>query len=135
MKDINKILAKFLSDMREIESEYTWNFEAVSKCDKATQDILHELEFGDYEIARKNGPKVAKIRKARRICKDAVDIAEPLYSWLISQEGMLIRRKLEKILGQVRKEQGAKCNRKYYPRVIKDLTFLNSDNNCNNSAK
>lgn len=131
MKDINKILTNFLSDIREIESEYSWNFEAVSKCDKATQDLLHELEFGDYDIARKNGPKVAKIRKARRICKDAVDLAEPLHSWLVSQEGISIMRKLEKILGQIRKEQAAKASRKYYPRVIRELDFLTEERGKN----
>ena len=93
-------------------------------CDKATQDLLHELEFGDYDVARKTGPKIAKIRKARRYFKDYIEDAQPLIDFLNDNQNMQFIRKLQEVLGKVRKEENKKQIRDYSPRIIEGLDFI-----------
>ena len=93
--------------------------------DKATQDCLHQLELGNAKEARKILPQLTKIRKARRIYKDYIEILEPFYTFITHSEYSKMFNILDSdILGKVRKEERAKAERKYYPRVLNELPYL-----------
>lgn len=124
MKKISDVISDFLNDIKEIQSEYNYRYENVGLCDKATQDLLHELEFGDYDVARKTGPKIAKIRKARRYFKDYIEDAQPLIDFLNDNQNMQFIRRLQEVLGKVRKEENKKQIRDYSPRIIDGLDFI-----------
>ena len=123
---ISKDLSEFLKFVRQVQSDYNIACDNMNLCDKATQDYLHDMEFGDYESQRKVGPKLAKVRQARRIYKDASEVLEPLATFLKDQNTKAVFNKLSDILGKTRQLEKRQEGRVYYARVIKELGFLKS---------
>lgn len=128
-KKISNHIEDFLDAIDSIKASYNISSENVNKCDSATQDLLHQLEFGDYDSRGKAATKLAHVRQARRKEKDFVEMSGPLIELIRSQEGIVFTRKLRDVLGKVRKEEERKENRFYVPRVINDLDFLKDNNN------
>ena len=53
----------------------------VQKDQDATQDLLHQIEFGSYEDRRRYVTRLANIRKHRRKYKDFIEINSELYKY------------------------------------------------------
>ena len=127
MKTISTDIANFLNFCRQGNSTYDIYSKDLEKCDKATQDLLHQLELGSYKDRQRTATKLSRVRQARRAYKDYMEIYSPLYDFLHKSENEKFIKLLQEVLGEVRKQERRINNRTYKPRVIKDLDFLNND--------
>lgn len=127
MKTISTDIANFLNFCRQGNSTYDIYSQDLEKCDKATQDLLHQLELGSYKDRQRTATKLAKVRQARRIYKDYVEVYGPLYEFLHKPENEKFIKFLQEVLGETRRQERRINCRSYKPKVIKDLDFLNSD--------
>ena len=122
-------LSEIIYTLNKCVEDYQTAYAEVSKCDKATQDILHAIELGGYKERDKLATRLAHVRRERRVWKDVVDNTEPLYSFVISSDKMDTKcflKKLEGILGEVRKRERSKNNRIYLPKVLTDMKVVYS---------
>lgn len=110
-------IGMFLSFLRDSELEIEAAKQNLAEAEMETQDILHAVEFGDY-----NGRKTASITKAlqevrlkRRSAKDILETYEPILRWSSEQKEVI--KSLERLLGEVRKSERRHQNRIYIPRT------------------
>ena len=85
--------------------------------DNQIQDILHNIELNenypdDYIL---QGLALKNIRKDRRVAKDVVKITYPIVQWVNKNQKTI--NELEKLLGDVRKEEKGTVGRKYSNRT------------------
>ena len=113
----SKGLEEFLKFLKDCEDEYEFAECQEKEMDSATQDILHELEFGEagyHEIARLS-KALASIRKERRVAKNKKECLQPINLWL-SQNRETINQ-LKRVLGDIRKAEKRIDCRMYRPRT------------------
>lgn len=122
-------IASFLNFCRDIQDTYNDAFNRVNVLDKATQDLLHQIELGSSKDRDKAATQLAHVRRERRQYKDIVDNCEPFINFITDKtqkyDVPYMLRKLSECLGEVRKRERSKSNRAYMPRVIKQLDFVN----------
>lgn len=116
----SRTVSDFLSIMDSAKKDYEWNYNEVAKMDSLTQDYLHKLELEnlDYKERAKVATQLASCRKARRNCKDTVEILEPLVQFLESDKGRSITNMMREVLGQTRKVEKRMENRTYVMRIL-----------------
>ena len=125
MKNISDEV-KYNSDrFREIIHDYEYAQAECVKLDKTQQDLLHAIEFSTYDNRGKISTHLAKVRKERRMRKDTMGLLEPMYTLLKSPSGADFTNRLTQVLGQVRKQERYFQDKCYYPRVMKNLKFIN----------
>ena len=112
---------EFLDFLKSAELEYKLAVDEMSKEEKRTQDILHEIEFGDSKAERnKSATKLKQNRLARRKAKDIVEELRPVIEWYADRNNKRSMDLLQNTLGKVRKAEEYHSNRTYYPRVKDD---------------
>ncbi len=129
------MLKQFLDFEKDCETVYDLYSENVPKLDKATQDLLHQLEFGSYKERNKTANMIAKIRKERRESKDGVAILQPLIDLVKTVDGKKFIRQLQVVLGETRRIEKSMDNRIYTPRVLTTIEIANTMKKQENSAK
>lgn len=84
---------------------------------KKTQDYLHkiELENLNYKERAKLSTKLMENRKLRRKYKDEYEELSPLSNFVA--ENKVFIRKLEQLLGEVRKVEKYHTNRQYFSKT------------------
>ncbi len=93
--------------------------ERLKRENDLTQDLLHAIELGNNCRERnKLATLLAKNRRARRQCKDAIEELEVLASWLDKNKAAV--NQLKQALGEMRKVEKYHENRSYHPRVMGD---------------
>ena len=121
MTDYQNILRDFIKAMKSAQAEHKYYSTKTTELEKATQDILHQIELGIPKERNKWATKLSEIRKERRFAKDRVAVTEPLKNY--AEQNQPIIKSIERLLGEVRKEQDKLKGRKYLPRIIKNLTI------------
>ncbi len=121
INDYEKIIREFIKAIQTAQSENTFYFERVNELDKATQDLLHQIELGKPSERGKWATKLADVRKERRFAKDRASITEPIV--VFADNNLPQIKAIERLLGDVRKENSKLKDRKYSPKVIKNLTI------------
>ncbi len=118
----SSIISDFVKMMEDATKDYAWNFEEVNRMDRLTQDYLHMLELGDlnYKERAKVATKLAQCRKARRECKDTVEVLKPLVEFLESDRGKNLYNLVREALGKTRKVEERMETRAYIPRVLEE---------------
>lgn len=103
----------FLKFLRETKEEYDIASSTQSDCDNATQDILHRLELRDdkHNDIAKLGKALRNTRRKRRDSKDTVAITAPIAAWYRDNQKEI--KSLERLLGEVRKEESKTEGRVY----------------------
>lgn len=134
-KEIANVIKAFLDSVKDFSKAYKNAFEEVGKCDKATQDLLHQLELGEYNERGKTTTQLVQVRKNRRLNKDLTLILEPLVNLLKEETSRQFIRKLEQVLGDTRKIENNLITRQYYPRVIRQLKFCITKDGENANGK
>lgn len=108
----------FLDFSREAWEDYGLALDRVGDADRETQDILHWLEF-NAGASEKDKLKMAdalgEIRRERRKAKNAAEILKPAVDW--STENGPVRKRLERLLGDVRSVEKNTENRCYLDRT------------------
>lgn len=106
-------ISNFLKFLRETKEEY--DIASSTRIDKEneTQDILHRLELRDdkYGDVAKPGKTLRNIRRERRDSKDTVAITSPIAAWYRDNQKEI--KSLERLLGEVRKEESKTEGRVY----------------------
>ncbi len=123
--NVSEMLKQFLDFEKDCETVYDLYSENVPRLDKATQDLLHQLEFGSYKERQKTANMIAKIRKERRESKDGVAVLQPLMELFRTNDGRKFIRQMQVILGETRKIEKSMDNRIYFPRVITTIEIAN----------
>lgn len=83
-KPYHEVVLDFANFLDEIKEDYYRNKEIESEMNKKQQDILHDLEFGDYkyhEIA-KLGKEIRDLRRNRREYKNAMLYDTPIKEFI-----------------------------------------------------
>ena len=109
----------FLTFMRYVPSTYHAEEEILKHENELTQDYLHKLELGGLKCKERSklATKLMQNRQRRREAKDTLSTLRPIYEWLQNATNEKAIRSLEKILGEVRKEEKHQKNRYYVPRI------------------
>ena len=124
-------ISNFLDFCRETSINYRAYKEIEDKCWDATQDCLHQLEFGDYKDRQKTATLLANIRKYRRYYKENREIMEEFYNFTQSAEYLKFYKMATEVLGKTRKIESKKSNKQYSIKRLKGLDFLEKTFNTN----
>ena len=116
----SEIITDFMNLMeKECTSTLPYVVEQRIKCDKATQDLLHQLELGDYKDRGRIATQLAHIRRDRRYYKDIEEEIAVLDEWYKNNSPCRQWTSLKETLGALRKVERYHENREYIPRIIK----------------
>lgn len=113
-------ISAFLKLMDDVQKDYIYNSEQVTRMNKLTQDYLHSLELDglDYKGRARVATQLTKTRQARRNHKDMVEVLEPIVLFLDSEKGKQLINLMREVLGKTRKVEGYLEHRRYIPRVL-----------------
>ena len=113
-------ISAFLNMIDQVQSDYAWNSEEITRLDKLTQDYLHilELDSPDYKERAKIATQLQKCRQDRRTSKDTIEILEPLVSYLDTDNGKKAINLMKEVLGRTRKAETKMEHRAYRFRVL-----------------
>lgn len=108
----------FTKYYKKISDKYDIYSELVNKCDKATQDILHNLELNKLSRSEKSKlmTMLTQIRRERRFYKDKIEAVDEI---LKNTPDTLIN-KLCNLAGNANKFYKNRDSRVYHPRIIKE---------------
>ena len=121
-------ISKFLSFTRELSKEFEHISNEIDQKEAETQDILHQFEFGLARDRSRFATKLARIRRERRELKDFIDVNDGIAKYLKDPEFVKVYRRLEQLLGEVRKqEKYVESQRTYRPRVYKYWPFKHAE--------
>lgn len=120
----SEYIANFLAFVRDVKAETVTAENHVSELDGATTDWKHQIELGSYADRAKAATQLSHVLKERRKYKNVVDINKQLVEYLNSPEFTVCYRKLEQLLGQVRKQERYVESRNYTPRTVTALPIM-----------
>lgn len=139
MKTEEKLASTYISDflnaMRLFQSEYEIAYEEVGKIERTETDLKHELELGSYKDRAKTATKLSRCLKERRQRKDEVELFRYVNELMQDKEFQRSIGKLTELLGKMRKQEAHMEHPKYYPRVLKDLPFVQARQTAAKQAK
>lgn len=125
MKKLSSELKIISNLFRELIHDYDYASSECEKLDKAQQDLLHAIEFCDYDERGKIATQLAKVRRERRIHKDTMALLNPMYELLKAKTGNEFANQLTQTLGKTRKAEQYLETKRYFPRILKNLKFKN----------
>lgn len=110
-------IENFLRFLTNCDEEYNIAVQSESNADAATQDILHhiELEENTQQEYIFEGLQLSHIRKERRKAKDTQRLTKPIREWTAANKRVI--RDLEKLLGEVRRQERYIESRSYTPKT------------------
>lgn len=119
MRNQSEVIAAFIRLVEKAPKVYEAARTAVNTEDKLTSDLLHEIELQgtNCNIRSKTATRLRENRLDRRYYKDIVEELEPLYDFMQDKENRKVIKKLESVLGKMRKEEAYHADRTYHPRV------------------
>lgn len=118
-KKQSEIISEFIKLTGKTIDIYNAAYEAVNTEDKLTSDLLHEMELEGRtsKIRSKIATKLRESRLDRRYYKDIVEELDPLFLFLDDPENRRAIKRLEQVLGKMRKAEAYHADRIYHPRV------------------
>lgn len=113
------VIETFLNLLREADKTTTSSYDLMETENKKTQDYLHKLELGNlnYKERAKLSTKLMENRQLRRKYKDEYEENLPISEFVGANKQFV--KKLEQLLGEIRKVEKYHENRQYYPRIDK----------------
>lgn len=132
MQKSSESISEFLTFWRSVNTTFDSSKKELEFADAATQDLLHQLEFGTYKERKRYATQLANVRKARRVHKNYIDINKKLHDALNTKEFVYVYRQLEQLLGELRKQEKViEGTRNYKPRSSIKLTIRTTEENTN----
>ena len=132
LKVSDKIQA-FINFYDEAIKVYKYSYEKVNACDKLKCDLLHKIELGLYADRNEKARIQTQLEyclKDRRYYKDKVEELEPFIKLFLteSKDYEHVTRQcssainfIKNSLGAVRKMESYHADRRYKPRILKDI--------------
>ena len=125
-------LKEVLSFLDSCESSIVYYQNEVENENKRLYDFAHYIEFEEHaENRSKKCTEFKKQREHRRKCKDKVGELEPIVNVLKTKEWKRVRNLFSQALGEVRRFEAYKENRKYNPKARE----MDLDNMIKNAFK
>lgn len=119
----SKGLESFLAFLRETTERHRMAEADRAEAEAATQDLLHALELGDDKAPGRArlGLKIREVRRQRRTAKDIAEQTRPVVDWV--EQNRTVIKGLERLLGDVRKQERRSEGRSYAPRthILEDI--------------
>lgn len=114
----SEVIESFLNYIKNQKEEYNLNLQGLDEEQKITQDILHKLELEklEYKEQCKLMTILKKNRRNRRRYKDAIEELQPLIDFFNSSEGNKLLKKMNDVLGSIRKVENYHNRRIYIPK-------------------
>jgi len=114
----SEMLSDVLKYFREIQLKYNIALKCIDEKQMLQEDLLHKIEFKDRTAAERNKPSTAlrKCRLERRKNKDDAELLRELVEFITNNQPAI--KKLEKILGDMRRIEENQNKRRYKPRVM-----------------
>lgn len=107
----------FCSSVRDMIGRYEADKERLVKLESEMQDLLHFMEMGKNKNARDGFllyQKLSEVRRERRICKNEIDLLQPVYNAI---HGTTILDMLAKVQGECRVAKQTITNKGYTVRT------------------
>lgn len=123
-RQLSEYIRDFNNFLLTVEKEYASCQQTIDNCEKATQDLLHQIELGEARDRNKAATKLRQVRIERREAKDKLAILQPMKEWMDKNPTAITS--LRNTLGSVRNKERL-SKRYYYPRIIADLP-ISADN-------
>lgn len=123
--DYATTISDFKASIEKATRRYDYYFAKVNEFDKASDDILHQLELGDPSEVVKWGRQLAKIRRQRRYAKDMVTKLWPIKDYYMKNGAGFF--KFTELVGELNKANKSLQGRTYSPKVIKELTIAEKE--------
>lgn len=117
MKKDSEYIKEFLDFLRQSDTEANIAESILRDADDKTQDILHHIELNEctlYDFICL-GIALKQSRQTRRKAKDKLATLLPVCMWVENNEKII--RELEKLLGEIRKEEKRMTSRGYRART------------------
>lgn len=110
-------IAAFLEYLRDTARQCKQATSDEKLADDQTQDILHRLELyaDDYHETARLAKKLREVRQRRRRAKEAYERLSPVSTW--ARENQAVVKRLEQLLGTVRKAEERQQKRLWMPRT------------------
>lgn len=114
---VSEQIANFLNFARDACQKYSMACQDEEQANFETQDILHSLELytHPYHQKAKLAGKLVEVRQRRRTAKNAMGVYGPIVKW--AEENKAVIKSLERLLGEIRKEENIQKNRCYVNRT------------------
>lgn len=121
-RTISEYLSEFCKFCDDMEQAYNYNYDAVNRLDKMTQDFLHilELKTRNYKERAKIATQLAQCRQERRDVKDFLEDVDSLIKFLRSDKGIACMKALRQVVGSTRKAEEYHKTREYKFRILSD---------------
>lgn len=126
----SECLSEFLEFVRATRANVVDAENHIAELDGATGDWKHQIELGPYCERAKAATQLSHVLKERRKYKDIYDVNKQLSDYFATSEFTVVYRKLEQILGAVRKQEKYVIqDRRYNPRTVKSLPISSNIHN------
>ena len=124
-KKSSEYVSEFLNFTRDLQALFDMHYGAVNDCDCISGDLKHQIELGPCKDRNKAATAFKNALKKRRVHKDFVDVNSELVKYFRDPEFIKVYRRLEQLLGAVRKqEKYVEGQRVYRPRsTVSTLTI------------
>ena len=111
------VIQNFCASIKDMLARYNYDKEQYSKLENEMQDVLHYVEMDSDKNANtgyKIYKKLAEVRRERRMCKNELDLLQPIYD---AFNGTTTLSYLGNVLGSVRTARSMIDNRAYTVRT------------------
>jgi len=111
------ILVEIVSNLNDIEEIYTRNFEEIKHLDGLITDLLHAIEFGEFDIEQgyEYAKTIKETRMRRRKLKDQNQILFPAYEMLNKEPAT--KQKFINLMEKTKRVARMVNDQKYIPRT------------------
>ena len=115
---LSERLSALLSEIREIQNLYAFSQGRIDDLELLQSDLLHKIEFNAKTAQERNkiATQLKKMRTERRKNKEAVELYKELIVFISDNQSQV--KRLERILGNIRKIEEMQSNRQYKPRTM-----------------
>lgn len=117
MKESEK-LSSLLKEIRELQNQYAFSQGRIDDLELLQGDLLHKIEFNAGTASERNkiATQLKKMRNERRKHKEMVELHRELIVFLNDNQSQI--KRLEKVLGNMRRIEEMQSNRQYKPRSM-----------------
>lgn len=124
MTSPEQLVTSMLTMIADIDKRYNENHEIISRTDKETQDLLHEIEFAKFNGVQGYwlAKKLQEVRQDRRKAKNENEQLWYLYKDVFGNNPAF-KNALTNAHRNIKRKEQEQDERSYTPRVRDDLTI------------
>lgn len=124
---VEEILIIMKNFFEGIGKEHSELLEELTNKELEQQDLLHELELSNLDAVEitKVAIKLKKVRKERRVIKNDIERVKIIKNYTDKYNNRFIVNEINVLIKELKKLKKRQENRKYEPRILKDIKIQN----------